>query len=69
MQDDNLYASVLKQVVIKAQSFTPIEVGTRNSMTPKEWRSQVLCTCIENLWTELGATVLQRYCRFYKGSC
>ncbi len=31
-QDDNLYARVLKKVVIKAQCFAPVEVGTRNSM-------------------------------------
>ncbi len=31
-QDDNLYARVLKKVVIKVQSFTLVEVGTRNSM-------------------------------------
>ncbi len=36
-----LYARVLKRIVIKAQSFAPIEVGTPNSMPPQEWRSQV----------------------------
>ncbi len=66
-QDDNLYARVLKQVVIEAQSFAPIEVGTRNFIPPKEWRSQVLCTCTDNLWTEFGATVLQGIADFTKG--
>ncbi len=58
-QEDNFYARVLKLVVIKAQSFSPVEVGTHNSMPRQEWRSQVLCTCIDNIWTEYGATVLQ----------
>ncbi len=66
-QDDNLYARVLKQVVIKVQSFAPIDVGTRNSMPPKEWHSQLLRTCTDNLWTELGATVLQGIVDFIKG--
>ncbi len=61
--DDNLYARVLKKVVIKAQSFTSVEVGTRNSMSPEEWHNQVLC----NLWTEFGATVLQGMVDFTKG--
>ncbi len=56
-QDDKLYARVLKKVVIKAQSFAPVEVGTRNSMPLEEWHSQILCYCV---------TV---YGRFYKGFC
>ncbi len=66
-QNDNLYARVLKKVVIKAQSFTPVEVGRRISMPPEEWRSQVLCTCTDNLWTEFDATVLQGMVDFTKG--
>ncbi len=62
-----MYARVLKQVVIKAQSFAPIEVGTRNLMLPKELRSQVLSTSTDNLWTEFGATVLQGIVDFTKG--
>ncbi len=64
---DNVYARVLKRVVIKAQSFTPIEVGTHNSMPPQEWCSQVLSTCTDSLWTEFGATVLQGLDDFSKG--
>ncbi len=67
-QDDNVYATVLKWVVIKAQNFAPIEVGTHNAMPPQEWRSQVLCTCTDHQWTEFGATVLQGMVDFYKGS-
>ncbi len=33
----------------------------------EEWRSQVLCTCTDNLWTEFGATVLQGMVDFTKG--
>ncbi len=66
-QDDTFYARVLTKVVIKAQSFTPIEVGTHNSMPPEEWHSQVLCTSTDNLWTEFGATVLQGMVNFTKG--
>ncbi len=35
-QDDNLYARVLKQVVVNAQRFALIEVGTINLMPPME---------------------------------
>ncbi len=67
IQDDNLNARVLKKVVIKAQSFAPVEVGTRNSMPPEECRRQVLCNCTDNLLTEFGATVLQGMVDFTKG--
>ncbi len=50
-----------------AQSFTPIEVGTHNSMPLEEWHSQVLCTSTDNLWVEFGATVLQGMVDFTKG--
>ncbi len=36
-------------------------------MPPEEWRSQVLCTCKDNLWTECGTTVLQGMVHFTKG--
>ncbi len=66
-QDDNVYARVLEKVVIKAQSFAPIEVGTHNSMPPEEWCSQVLCTCTDNLWKKFGAIALQGMVDFTKG--
>ncbi len=36
-------------------------------MPPEEWRSQVLCTCTDNLWKKFGAIVLQGMVDFTKG--
>ncbi len=36
-------------------------------MPLEEWRSQVLCSCTDNLWTEFGATMLQGMVYFTKG--
>ncbi len=58
-QEENLYARTLRRVVIKAQSFAPVEVGTRNSMPLQKWCSQVLCTCTDTLSDDYGATMLQ----------
>ena len=65
--DDSLHARVLNRVVIKPESFAAVEVGTRKSMPPKEWRHHVLCTCDENLYEAYGATMLQGLADFTKG--
>ncbi len=57
----------VKRVLIKPQSFAPVEVGTCNSMPPHEWSSTVLHTCTDSLWEENGATMLQDLVDFTKG--
>ncbi len=66
-QEDSYYARVLKRVVIKPQSFAPVEVGTHNSMPPHGWHSTVLYTCTDSLLEEHGATMLQGLVDFTKG--
>ncbi len=42
-------------------------MGSCNSVPAEEWRSQVLHTYTDNLWTEFDATVLQGMVDFRKG--
>ncbi len=66
-QEISYYARALKRVVVKPQSFTPVEVGPLNSMPPHKWSSAVLCNCTDNLWEECDATMLQGLVDFTKG--
>ncbi len=66
-QEDSYYARVLKRVVIKAQSFAPGKVSTRNLMPPHKWCSTVLCICTDSLWEECGPTMLRGLVDFTKG--
>ena len=64
---DTYQAKCMERVVVPPMNYVGVEVGTRNSMPPKEWRHRVLCDWKEELDTRHGIFIVGGVMDFTKG--